>query len=100
MIVFLVWELIVFWNMVPCDNEEGEIQEGKVICKEGISFFCIAVNTGSQHVVKYNNFVRYFVLSSLLPGVPTSKNKSYCVSELCPERLNIRSLLEPFVFAL
>lgn len=43
--------------------------------------------------------MRYFVLLSLLSDVHTSKNKSYCVSELCPERLNISSPSEPFVAA-
>lgn len=83
--------------MVPCDNKEGEIQEDKVIYKEEIAFFFyMNVSTGYQHVIKYNNFVRCIVLS----GVHTSKNESYCVRELCPERLNTRSILEPFVSAL
>lgn len=38
-------------NTVHCDNEEVEIQEEKVICKEGM-FSCIDVNTGYQHAIK------------------------------------------------
>lgn len=85
-------------NMVHCDNEL-QIKEERVVCKEGM-FSSISVSTGYQHAIKISYFMRYFVLLNLLPDVHTSKNKSYCVNELCSERLNIRSFLKPFVTAL
>jgi len=45
MILFLVQGSMLFRNMVHCDNEEVEIEEQEVICKEGM-FSSINVSTG------------------------------------------------------
>lgn len=45
-------------NMVHCDNEEMEIQEEKVICKEGM-FSSINVSTGYQPTHNKNVFLLY-----------------------------------------
>ena len=86
-------------NMVHCDNEEVEIQEEKVICEEGM-FSSINVSTGYQHAIKIQYFCEILCIIKPVTDVHTSKNKSYSVNELSSERLNIRSLLKPFVTAL